>query len=152
MIVTEAERHLLPVALAMVDGCFDPVHPGHLAYFRRARALGVPVLCNAACDGYIRGSKGRPPLLPEADRAVILDGFRDLDYVFITRHGTAWSLEFFRPRYYVKGIDWRGRLPEEQVRLCAEHAIEIVYADCPLDSSTRILETFLGNYHARQAV
>ena len=47
-----------------------------------------------------------------------------------------------RPKYYVKGKDWEGRLPAEQVRICAEQGIGIVYLDTVLDSSTRILQQF----------
>ena len=51
------------------------------------------------------------------------------------------------PRYYVKGRDWRGRgLPPEQVRICGEHGIEIVYLDTVLDSSSRLLKRL----HAEQ--
>jgi hypothetical protein len=39
----------------------------------------------------------------------------------------------------VKGKDWDGRLPAEQVQICREHGIEVVYLDTVFDSSTRIL-------------
>ena len=44
----------------------------------------------------------------------------------------------------MKGKDWEGRLPPEQVRICADHGIGIVYLDTVLDSSSRILEQFLS--------
>ena len=44
----------------------------------------------------------------------------------------------------MKGKDWEGRLPPEQVRICADHGIDIVYLDTVLDSSSRILEQFLS--------
>jgi hypothetical protein len=50
-----------------------------------------------------------------------------------------------RPKYYVKGKDWDGRLPPEQVRICAEHGIGVVYLDTVLDSSSRILDQFLSS-------
>ena len=34
----------------MVDGGFDPLHEGHIAYFAAAAELGVPVLCNLASE------------------------------------------------------------------------------------------------------
>jgi len=134
--------------LAMVDGCFDPLHRGHVEYFRSAASLGVPVLCNLAADEYIRIHKDRAPLLSEADRAAVIDAIRFIEYVCVTPWGTAWSLQHFRPKYYVKGTDWRGRLPADQVRICRELGIEVVFAECVLNSSTRILKTFLENQHA----
>jgi hypothetical protein len=35
-----------------------------------------------------------------------------------------------------------GRLPSDQVAICGEHGIEIVYLDTVLDSSSRILQQF----------
>jgi hypothetical protein len=57
-------------------------------------------------------------------------------------------LRHLRPACYVKGKDWEGRLPEEQVALCREHGIAIVYLDTVRDSSSRILETFLRTARA----
>jgi glycerol-3-phosphate cytidylyltransferase len=148
MLIDETQRELLPAEFAMVDGCFDPLHRGHVEYFRFARMLGVPVLCNLASDSYIRSRKGRPPLLPEADRAAVIAALRFIDYVFINHQGTAWSLEHFRPKYYVKGADWIGTLPSDQVAICRQRQIHIVYANCVLNSSTRILEDFLENRRA----
>ena len=126
--------------VAMVDGAFDPLRHGHIAYFKAARELGVPVLCNVASDRYVR-TKHRP-LLPEDQRAAIVDAIRFITYTHINQFDTETILRELRPRYYVKGSDWNGRLPAEQVTICAEHGIEVVYLDTVLDSSSRILQQF----------
>jgi cytidyltransferase-like protein len=143
MLLSPHETHVLPAEFAMVDGCFDPLHRGHIEYFQLARSLGLPLLCNVASDAYILGRKGRPSLLPQQDRLQVIDAIRWIDFTCLAEHSTAWSLGHLRPRRYVKGADWRGRLPAEEMRLCAELGIEIAYVDCPRDSSTRILRTFL---------
>ena len=38
--------------LTMVDGSFDPLHEGHIEYFRLASKLGFPVICNIAPDSW----------------------------------------------------------------------------------------------------
>ena len=126
--------------VAMVDGAFDPLHPGHIEYFKAAAQLGAPVLCNVASDRYVRTK--HPPLLNETQRAAILDAIRYIDYVHIYQIDTETVLRQLRPRYYVKGADWRDRLPPEQVTICAEHDIQIVYLDTILDSSSRILKEY----------
>jgi len=126
--------------VAMVDGAFDPLHRGHIEYFRAAAALGVPLLCNIASDRYVRTK--HPPLLPEDQRAAIVDAIRYITYTHVNPFDTETVLRELRPRYYVKGKDWDGRLPAEQVAICREHGIEIVYLDTMLDSSSRILEQF----------
>ena len=127
--------------VAMVDGAFDPLHRGHIEYFRAAAALGAPVLCNVASDRYVR-TKHRP-LLSEDQRAAIVDAIRYIDFVHIYQIDTDTVLQQLRPRYYVKGSDWRARgLPAAQVAICREHGIEIVYLDTVRDSSSRILEAY----------
>jgi cytidyltransferase-like protein len=128
--------------VAMVDGAFDPLHRGHIEYFRAAAAaVNVPLLCNVASDRYV--STKHPPLLPEDQRAAIVDAIRYITYTHVNRFDTETVLDELRPKYYVKGKDWEGRLPPEQVRLCAKHDIGVVYLDTVLDSSSRILEQFL---------
>ena len=126
--------------VAMVDGAFDPLHRGHIEYFRAAMTLGVPLLCNVASDRYVRTK--HPPLLPETDRAAIVDAIRFITYTHVNQFDTETILRELRPRYYVKGRDWVGRLPPDQVTICAEHRIEVVYLDTVLDSSSRILQQF----------
>ena len=126
--------------VAMVDGAFDPLHRGHIEYFRAAATLGVPLLCNVASDRYVRTK--HPPLLPETDRAAIVDAIRFITYTHVNQFDTETILRELRPRYYVKGRDWVGRLPPDQVTICAEHGIDVVYLDTVLDSSSRILQQF----------
>ena len=133
--------------VAMVDGAFDPLHRGHIEYFRAASELGVPLLCNVASDRYVR-TKHRP-LLDEQQRAAIIDAIRYISYVHIYQIDTETVLRQLQPRYYVKGSDWRQRgLPPQQIEICREHGIEIVYLDTVLDSSSRILREYCGEQGA----
>lgn len=128
----------------MVDGCFDPLHRGHLSYFAAARRLGVPVLCNLAPDSYVTGK--HLPFLPEDQRVELIDALRDIDFTHLNRgRSTADVLRQLRPRYYVKGGDWRGRLPKTETTLCGELGIEIAYVDHTGDASRNILK----EYHQR---
>ena len=134
--------------VAMVDGAFDPLHKGHIEYFKAAARLGLPVLCNVASDRYVR-TKHRP-LLTEEHRATIIDAIRYIDYVHIYQVDTETVLRQLRPRYYVKGSDWRERgLPPEQNVICREHGIEIVYLDTVLDSSSRLLKDYCAQQDQR---
>lgn len=140
MIVGFDRLHTLRGRVAMVDGAFDPLHQGHVEYFRAAKALGVEVLCNLAPDRYV--ARKHRPLLAQDERAAVVDAIRYIDYVHKSQHDTETVLRELRPKYYVKGLDWKGRLPPEQEAICREHGIEIVYLDTVRDSSTRLLERF----------
>ena len=127
--------------VAMVDGAFDPLHRGHIEYFRAAmEQLDVPLLCNVASDRYVRTK--HPPLLPEDQRAAVVDAIRFISYTHINQFDTETILRELQPKYYVKGKDWDGRLPSDQVRICGEYGIEIVYLDTVIDSSSRILKSY----------
>lgn len=141
MIVTFESLRELRGRVAMVDGAFDPLHRGHIEYFRFAsERLDAPLLCNVASDRYVETK--HPPLLPESDRAAVVDAIRYISYTHVNQFDTETILTELRPRYYVKGSDWRGQLPGAQVDICREHGIEIVYLDTVIDSSSRLLEEF----------
>ncbi|MCX6553081.1 MAG: adenylyltransferase/cytidyltransferase family protein, partial [Acidobacteria bacterium] len=82
MILTFEELPQYAGTVAMVDGAFDPLHAGHVEYFKVAAALGLPLLCNVASDRYVR-TKGRPPLLPEGQRAIVVDAIRYISYTHV---------------------------------------------------------------------
>jgi cytidyltransferase-like protein len=140
-VIIETER--LPELrgrVAMVDGGFDPLHAGHVAYLREAATLGLPVLCNLAPDEWV--ARKHPPLLPQHERAQIVDAIRYVDYVHLADGATVDTLRALRPRYYVKGSDWRGRLPAAETAACAELGIEVVFLDTVLGSSSDVVERF----------
>ena len=83
-----------------------------------------------------------PPLLPEDQRAAVVDAIRYISYTHVNQFDTETVLRELRPRYYVKGKDWEGRLPAEQVTICGEHGIGIVYLDTVLESSSELLQKF----------
>jgi cytidyltransferase-like protein len=142
MIVRFEDLHGYRHQVAMVDGAFDPLHRGHIEYFKAAGALDVPLLCNVASDAYVRTK--HPPLLDEAQRAAVVDAIRYISYTHVNQFDTETVLRELRPKYYVKGKDWEGALPMEQVQICAQYDIGVVYLDTVLDSSSRILNQFLS--------
>lgn len=141
MIVSFEDLKKYRKKVAMVDGAFDPLHRGHIEYFRAAaEQLDVPLLCNVASDRYVRTK--HPPLLPEDHRAAVVDAVRFISYTHVNQFDTETILRELQPKYYVKGRDWESRLPTDQVRICGEYSIEVVYLDTVVDSSSRILKNF----------
>ena len=126
--------------VAMVDGAFDPLHHGHIEYFTRARQVGGALLCNITVDAYT--AKKHPVLLPAEHRARVIDALKPIDYTHVSPVDTETVLRELQPTHYIKGKDWEGKLPPEQVRICESQGTRIVYLDTVLDSSTRLLEQF----------
>ena len=133
--------------VAMVDGAFDPLHQGHIEYFARAKEIGGTLLCNIAPDSYTLAK--HPPLLAAPQRAVVIDALKSIDYTHVSPVDTETVLRELQPTHYIKGKDWEGKLPPEQVRICAEEGIEIVFLDSVRDSSTRLLQTFQTGRNGR---
>jgi cytidyltransferase-like protein len=140
-VIVDGERLAeLAGSVTMVDGGFDPLHPGHIGYFRAAAALGRPVLCNVAPDRWV--ARKHPPLLAQRERCELIDAIRYVDYTHAAHGTTAGVLAAVRPHAYAKGADWRGNLPAEELELCARLGIEVVFLDTVVDSSTDILRRY----------
>jgi bifunctional ADP-heptose synthase (sugar kinase/adenylyltransferase) len=133
--------------VAMVDGGFDPIHAGHIAYIAAAATTGLPVLCNISSDEWVTAK--HPVLLPQEERALIIDALRDVDYTHKSSTATVAVLEQLRPRVYVKGKDWEGRLPAEEREACETHGVEIVFTDTVTNSSSRVMNEVIERLAAR---
>ena len=132
--------------VTMIGGGFDPFHDGHIEYIAAGATLGPPVLCNVEPDSYV--ATKHPVLLPQAERIKVLDALRDVTYVHPSSASTEAVLEQLRPRYFVKGMDWKGRLPAVEQRICSEHRIEVVYVDTVINSSSALISDFLDRCRA----
>jgi cytidyltransferase-like protein len=140
MIVGAADIDSLP-EFAMVSGRFDPLHPGHLGYFERAASVGLPVLCNVSSDEEVASKHA--PILTQDERAVVIDALRPISFVYLARGTTRDSLATLRPKVFVKGSDWEGRLPPEELEVCERNGTELVFLDTITHSSTDIVKRFL---------
>ena len=140
MIVPSADLGGLAGPVTMVSGGFDPLHPGHLAYFRAAADLGAPLLVNVSHDEWV--GRKHVPLLTQGERIQLIDALEMVDYVHAEQGPTSEVLALLRPRYFAKGADWEGRLPDDELEICRAHGVEIVFLDTAVDSSTDVLKRF----------
>jgi rfaE bifunctional protein nucleotidyltransferase chain/domain len=90
------------------NGCFDLLHVGHLRYLTEARTFGDFLWVGLNGDASVRELKGPSrPLVPEADRAELLAGWRVVDAVTIFPEVRATAfLRAVQPDVYVKGGDY----------------------------------------------
>jgi len=125
--------------VAMVDGSFDPIHDGHIGYFKAACELGVPVVCNVAPDTWT--ATKHPVFLSQQQRGVVLDAIRYIEYVHLAAISTVEVLKLLQPQMYIKGNDWieRGGIPQVEAEICSKYGIEVVYLQTVTNSSSQIL-------------
>jgi glycerol-3-phosphate cytidylyltransferase len=104
--------------MVFTNGCFDLLHPGHVSYLRAARSLGDTLVVGLNSDASVRRLKGSSrPIVPEKDRAAVLEALESVDAVVIFAEETPIRLmRELEPAVYVKGGDYRVEdLPEAEV-------------------------------------
>ena len=56
------------------NGCFDLLHPGHMAYLKEAKGLGEQLIVGLNSDASVKLNKGDTrPIIAQEDRAIMLD-------------------------------------------------------------------------------
>ena len=95
--------------VVLVTGGFDPLHSGHIAYFKAARELGDHLVVGVNSDNWLTRKKGRP-FMPFEERCAIIKelecvdeiiGFNDDDnsacaaiYQVLATRSSQWKLVF----------------------------------------------------------
>lgn len=64
--------------VVLVTGGFDPLHSGHIAYFKAARALGHRLIVGLNSDDWLTRKKGRP-FMPFCERKEIIRSLKIVD-------------------------------------------------------------------------
>lgn len=123
--------------MVLADGCFDPLHVGHIRYLEAAARQSSPLIVRVAPDQVIR-DKGRVPFQAQFERERVVVSLRMVDDV-CNDETLAGSIRRWRPDYLVKGEDWRGRLPQDVLLACAEIGTAIIFAETQERTSTERL-------------
>ena len=124
-------------ACAVANGAFDLLHVGHIRYLRAARQLAGLLVVGVNTDRSVRLSKGPGrPVVPEAERAEIVDALACVDVVvlFDERDASA-LLQALRPDFHVKGTDYTAETVPERA-LVERLGGKTVIAGDPKDHST----------------
>jgi D-beta-D-heptose 7-phosphate kinase / D-beta-D-heptose 1-phosphate adenosyltransferase len=97
------------LTIGFTNGCFDLLHPGHVALLAQARAACDRLVVGLNSDTSIARLKGPSrPVQPEAARAAVLASLASVDLVVIFAEDTPLALiEAIRPDILVKGADYR---------------------------------------------
>ena len=90
------------------NGCFDILHVGHIELLRQARELGDILVVGLNSDKSIKKIKGeKRPIIPEADRYIILKNLETVNAVLIFDEPDPLRLiKMINPDVLVKGGDW----------------------------------------------
>lgn len=137
--------HLETVAsgrVVLTNGCFDPLHVGHVRYLAGAAEHGDTVVVALNDDDSTRRLKGPlRPVVGETDRAALLAGFSTVSAVLIFRDDNVVSiLERLRPHVHAKGTDYTvDTVPERETS--ARLGIEtVIVGDPKSHASSTVLD------------
>lgn len=64
--------------IVLVTGGFDPIHSGHIEYFKAAKKLGDKLIVGINSDAWLTRKKGRP-FMPLNERVAIVNEFNIVD-------------------------------------------------------------------------
>jgi len=104
-----AEWRMQGKHIVFTNGCFDLLHPGHIDYLEKARALGDILIVGLNDDDSVRRLKGNTrPINPLSDRILMLMALESVDMVVPFSADTPLNLiTTLMPDVLVKGGDYR---------------------------------------------
>jgi len=78
--------------VVLVTGGFDPLHSGHLEYFKSAKKLGDILVVGINSDQWLSRKKGRP-FMPIVERTSIVENLSMVDHCILYDDGDGSSIE-----------------------------------------------------------
>ncbi|MBD5769800.1 bifunctional D-glycero-beta-D-manno-heptose-7-phosphate kinase/D-glycero-beta-D-manno-heptose 1-phosphate adenylyltransferase HldE [Marinomonas colpomeniae] len=94
--------------VVFTNGCFDILHPGHIAYMKQAKALGERLIVAVNTDASVKRLKGeKRPINNLVHRMAVLEGVGAIDWVTWFDEDTPKEIiEALSPDVLVKGGDY----------------------------------------------
>lgn len=112
----------------VVSGGFDPLHIGHIKYFRDAKKLGDKLIVILNTDDFLKKKKGYV-FMPFEERKEVVENIRYVEEVVecIDKDQTVCkTLEFLKPHIFAKGGDRTlDNIPEREI--CEKLSIKMVF-------------------------
>ncbi len=96
--------------IVFTNGCFDLLHPGHIDYLAKARALGDTLIIGLNDDNSVHRLKGSSrPINPLAHRIIMLAALKSVSLVVPFSEDTPLKLiSALIPDILVKGGDYKA--------------------------------------------
>lgn len=94
--------------IGYTSGVFDLVHPGHVDYLEKAKALCDILVVGLNSDASVRSNKGElRPICNQNDRAQVVAALQSVDYLLIfDEKNNNLNIELLKPDLYIKAGDY----------------------------------------------
>ena len=134
--------------LVFTNGCFDLLHPGHLAYLQKARSLGDVLIVGVNSDRSVKKIKGDlRPIFDQEERCEMLSGLESVSFVTVFDASTPRDLiNLILPDVLVKGGDWQLEqiVGREEVEASGGRVVSLPFEEGY--SSSAIIRRILNRY------
>lgn len=102
----------------MVFGAFDGFHPGHLDYFKQARAYGDVLVVSVGTDKNVERIKGKRPLFNQDERLELVSSCRLVDEAIVGAETDFYQhIKSVQPSVICLGYDQWAREDDLRVEL-----------------------------------
>lgn len=128
-------RESCALIIVLANGCFDPLHYGHLKHLEEARKLGDWLVVAVTSDAGVNKGPSRP-IFNQEQRAAMVRALRIVDGVAIVESGEE-AIRIIKPDVFVKGIEYEGKLKEQE--LVESYGGRCVFVSGPVYSSTKLV-------------
>jgi cytidyltransferase-like protein len=152
--IARASLHGRDKVIVQCHGTFDLIHPGHVAHFQEAKALGDVLVVTFTGERFVNKGPGRPYFNDQL-RSLWLAALECVDYVIVIPHaGAAEAIRCVRPHFYCKGREYVDPMNDLTGNICDDietvHAVggEMRYLGSILYSSTKLLNQHFEPYPA----
>jgi glycerol-3-phosphate cytidylyltransferase len=128
-----------------VPGVFDMFHIGHLNILRNASRECDHLIAGVVSDEIALLAKGRPPVVPLAERLEIVRSIRYVDEAYAETEPDKIAVwQRLRFNMIIKGDDWQGTAKGERLeRDMASIGAEVVYLPYTAHTSSTLLRCML---------
>ena len=135
-------------------GAYDLFHVGHLNILRHAKAHCDYLIAGVVSDEMCELTKGRPPVIPLAERLEIVSHISYVDEAVaevVPDKLRTW--ETLRFDVLFKGDDWRGTAKGERLEHdFAKVGVEVVYFPYTMHTSSSMLRKVLATIDAQREI
>ena len=138
----------------VVSGGFDPLHIGHIRMFQEAKKLGNKLIVILNNDNWLKTKKGFV-FMPQKERKEIIESFKIVDKVVITKHkiddndeSVCRELKKIKPDFFANGGDRKNDNDIPEAEVCKKLNIERVFnvgAGGKVQSSSWLIENAIKN-------